>query len=462
MKTTLTFIFVISLNATAQLYVWEAITQDGFTLTPQNTVPEMEVFNDTLYVATSAAGPGLAKLWRSGSGDAGDWTQVTSFDPPLTFDKSIHAFGISADYIWCGTGNGALGGIIYRSAKGVVWDSICERGFGKAGRSGTSPHMMVFQGPADGEPYIYAGMGSHGGTEPAAVLRCPISNVVPGNWDMLVEFSTFDSAVTIISYFEVWGDTIYFGTDAGGELWQSVDGTTFTKNVGVGEGFGGTNFVLSSIEVFENRMYVTTTNMTGSHMYRTDNGVSWQAVTTDAFGKADTVNELRSLRESFGKLWVTGYTDTSISLGSPVWYSENGMDWYRSNTDGFGNPNNDGQNACVIGFKGKEYFGGPNYGAGGQVWRTVTASGITEVESETDQILIYPNPAKETLSLRLGESYVKFDIIIYDQLGRLVLARQFQYFTEVSLNLDGLSSGTYLLIVRSEDQVKARENFLKY
>jgi hypothetical protein len=204
MRLTITLSLLVSLSASAQLHSWEPITENGFTIAPQNTAPEMEVFNDTLYVATSPAGPGLARLLRSGSGDVGDWTPVTTFDPPLTFDKSIHAFGVDENlgYIWCGTGNSVLGGMIYRSSNGVVWDSICARGFGVAGRTGVSPHMLTFQGPTDSEPYLYAGIGSHGGTEPGVVMRIPASSSTPSDWEPLVDFA-FDPAKTIISYFEV-------------------------------------------------------------------------------------------------------------------------------------------------------------------------------------------------------------------------------------------------------------------
>jgi hypothetical protein len=195
-------------------------------------------------------------------------------------------------------------------------------------------------------------------------------------------------------------------------------------------------------------------------MYRTNNGLSWEAVTTDAFGKADTVNELRSLRESFGKLWVTGYTDTSKSLGSPIWYSENGVDWYRSNVDGFSNPENDGQNAVVIGFKGKEYFAGPNYGAGAQVWRTVTSSGTEE--SQGGRILLYPNPIEDQLNLRFEGELTNFEVKIYDQLGRLRFSSQYESLTELQIDLSDFSEGTYHLHLCSDGELLSREKFMKF
>lgn len=358
---------------------WIQVVGDGFGSPSQDTVPEFEEFDGYLYAATSPTGAGLAKLYRSATGDPEDWTEVT---PALEGDHSIHAFAKTTKdggYLWCGTGGGSAGAMVFRTQDGTNWTPIVERGFGNTPPlTGTSPHFVVYQGPGEPDPHLYVGMGTHGGGIPGQVWRTPYANSNPkSDWTKLVDFSNADGDsysnddVDTISYFYVWKDRLYFSTNGGAQLWQSDDGTTFAQNEGVGNGFGvPSNFVIASLEVFNDALYATTTNSTlGGQLWRTSDGKTWQMITGDAFGKGNQVTELRSVRASFGKLWLTGYTDTKISAGTPVWRSDDGENWVQSNEDGFGDLNNNGQNAVTIGFGDYQYWGGPNYVSGGQIWR---------------------------------------------------------------------------------------------
>ena len=355
---------------------WTQIIGDGFGHTDQDTVPEFEVFKGYLYAATAPTGPGMAKLHRTATGNADDWEEVT---PDLAGDKSIHSFGTtdSGDgYIWFGTGSPSNGGTIFRSEDGETWTQISHRGFGNALLTGAAPHMVVYQGSDDDEPYLYAGMGSHGAGEEAQVWRTPFGSTNKDDWEPLVDFAEDDDHdVTIITYFYVWEDTLYFGTDGDGQIWQSTDGSTFEEMPGMEPGFGDSdNFVISSLVEFNGSFYATTTNhKTGGELWFTEDGSEWDSITTDAFGKGPAVNELRSLRTSFDKIWLTAYTQTDLSDGTAVWCSEDGLTFEQSNTDGFGDPNNNGQNAVTIGFGDYQYWGGPNYEDGGQIWRAAIA-----------------------------------------------------------------------------------------
>ncbi len=353
--------------------LWTQISGDGLGVPTQQTVPEMEVFNGYLYASTSPQQQGLAKLYRSSTGDPGTWTDVT---PPLSGDVSIHSFGtttLGGGYLWCGTG-GANGAMIFRTQNGVDWIPIATRGFGTPALRGAAPHMVLFQGSNDTVPYLYAGMGSHGSGTSAQVWRIPYTESDPSKWTKLVDFAapTMNSKIDLVSYFYVWNSTLYFSTNAGAEIWQSTDGTTFSQNTSAGDGFGDkTNLVISSLEVFNNYLYATTNNPTkGGQIWRSNNGTTWEQITADAFGKGPAVLEMRSIRTSFGKLWATGYTETTLSKGTPVWRSNDGVTWVQSNTDGFGDIKNNGENAITIGFGDYQYFGGPNYTTGGQIWRT--------------------------------------------------------------------------------------------
>jgi len=414
----------ISVLLYSQPDTWENITANGFNDSAQNTMPEVAVFKSFLYVASAPLGPGTAKLHRSATGNSGDWQEVT---PPLQGDKSIHAFGttmLDSGYIWCGTGSGNCCAI-FRSTNGETWLRISERGFGVPGLVGATPHMVLFQGPSDTIPHLYAGGISHGGITPAQVWRIPYTSTDTSAWELVLDFAAIDSSVSIVSYFYVWNNVLYFGTDGSGQLWESSDGVNFTQNMYVGNGFGlPGNFVLSSFEVFNDTMYVTTTNRKGGQLWRSGDMMNWEQVTNNAFGEGSKVSELRSLRVAFNKLWVTAYTEPdSGSTGTPIWRSDDGATFIQSNTNGFGNSDNNGQNAVCIGFGNFEYLAGPNYVSGGQLWRTQMSTGIN-ADLSNSSVNIFPNPVQDYLQIsskNIGVSEVQ----IYNFSGQMVFSSEY-------------------------------------
>ncbi|TNE53470.1 MAG: T9SS type A sorting domain-containing protein [Bacteroidetes bacterium] len=441
----------------AQSDNWQFVSTNGFDQSTQNTVPEMEVFQGMLFASTSPSSGGFAKLWHTENGESGTWSDNAQFNPPLNMDKSIHSFGsttLGGGYIWLGTGSGK-GAAIYRSQDGVNWIQISKRGFGNPELTGAAPHMMVFQGSTDSIPYLYAGAGSHGAGASGQVWRTPYNNTDSSKWSLVVDFATIDAGTKTITYFEVWQDKIYFGTDNGGQLWESTDGTFFSQNQGVGNGFDSPgNKVISSIEVYQNELYVSTNNPgQGGQIWKSGDGLNWNFVTKDAFGKGKEAFELRSLRESFGKLWVTAYTDTAISTGTPIWRTGDGVQWEQSNEDGFGNPNNSGENPVTIGFGDYQYFGGPNYKDGGQIWRAkIGNSSLSEKHSEKI-FQLYPNPFHESATLKVNSVLpVDAELLIYDLQGNLIRREMLSHTTEFQIRQKNLEPGTYLLEVNHHDQ----------
>ena len=362
-------------NAFSQAANWQSVVSDGFGNNCNYGVIEFEEFNNYLYASTMIKNGSCteAEIWRSNTGDSGSWRQLTNFIPPLE-PKGIPSFGktdLGGGIFWLGASNTSKGAIIYRTIDGLQWTAISKRGFGNAAEIVPAPHMLVFKGSNDSIPYLYAGVGSHGGASNGQVWRTPYYNTDSLNWELLVDFSNIDKAVTLISYFYVWNNKLYFCTDGGAQLWESTDGRTFIQNQGVGNGFGvSSNYVIASMVDFNGYLYATTTNKKlGGQLWRTADGTIWESITLNSFGKNDSISELRSLRIAFDKIWLTGYTNLNISKGSPVWYSEDGTNFRQLNTDGFGNVNNNGPNAVVYGFGNYEYFGGPNSVDGAQVWR---------------------------------------------------------------------------------------------
>lgn len=353
---------------------WEKVVGDGFGSTANSQITEFHEFNGALYAGTGRSASGAAEVWRSTSGNAGSWSRITSFSPSLASSGTITSFASSSlggGIMWLGSSS-AAGAAIYRSTDGTNWTRINKPGFGVTTNITAAPNMVVFKGTGDSTYYLYSGAGSHGGTTTGKVYRTPYDNTSSDGWTTLVDFDTTDPSVTTITYFYLWNNKIYFAT-TGGQLWESSDGINFTKNAGVGNGFGSTTAAIASLVDFKGYLYASTTNKTtGGQLWRSADGITWSAVTTNAFGKGNKVEELHNLRTSSNRIWVTAYTNETQALPTPVWYSDDGVNFTQANQDGFGETGNYGGNPVTMGFGNYQYHGGPNSLTGGQIWRLRT------------------------------------------------------------------------------------------
>lgn len=465
------FLFsTLSISVFGQVDSWTPVIEDGFGIPIQKTAPEMEVFNDTLYVVTAPiTGVVNAKLWRTGD----DFATVEDVTPPLIFtdgDNSIHSFGKTTEgggYFWLGTGHPSKGAMIFQSQNGKDWTPISKRGFGTPSLNGATPNMVVFQSTTDTIPYLYAGAGSHGGGIAAEVWRIPYNSTDSLDWVQLIDFDTVPTSISdtvdLTTYFEVWNDKVYFGTNGKGQLWESSDGVNFEQNMGVGYGFNDpTNGVISAMEIFNDTMYLTTTNIpNGGQLWRTGDGITFESITTNAFNQGPDVNELRKPVVFNGQLWLTGYTETTLSSGTPIWRSQDGTNWVQSNTNGFGDTLNNGQNPSLVGSGDFMYFGGPNYTAGAQIWRTDIATDIENIIETKCQIKLSPNPFSECSFINVDNSCTPLSrISIYDINGKLVKTIDATGKSIIEIDRDGLLKGMYFFNAYTIDKKKSSGKFI--
>lgn len=463
-----TFIFLIGLFfishfISAQADIWTPVVTNGFGSSLNFDVVEFIEFNDTLYAGCGRKGTGSAQMFRSGDGTV--WSQVTNFSPSLHPSvKSIHSFGktLSDSIMWIATGGG-LGTQVYRTTDGINWTLISTYGFGTPGNVTGAPNMVVFQPIGDTTQWLYAGAGSHGGSTNAEVWRIPIESTNSSDWEKVMDFDTvatlmISDTVDLISYFTVWNNKIYFGTNGKGQLWESSDGINFTQNAlsPFGQyGFGvPSQIVIACLQVFNNTLYASTTNkILGGQMYRTSDGINWQNVTTDAFGKADSAEELHNMDTAFGFIWVTAYTDTSISNGCPIWRSADGTNFIQSNTDGFGNQLINGENPVTIGFGTNMYFGGPNYTSGAQIWRTDMTIGINQSELIKHSINFYPNPFSIETTLQTNKDLKNTTLTVYNTFGQVVKQIKNISGQTIVFSRDNIECGLYFVLLIQDNKI---------
>lgn len=452
----LSFLTIIPFILNAQADAWQPVETNGFGSSQNYGIIEFETFKGNIYCATGRNGTGNPEIRYSASGDSGTWNPVTSYNPSLHPSvKSFPSFGktdSSGGIMWVATGSG-IGTRIYRTSDGINFTAISKRGFNNnAGLVTPSPNMVVFRGTNDTVPYLYAGGGSHGGDTNAEVWRIPFNSTDSLSWERLIDFDTVQTYITdtvdLISYWCVWNNKIYFSTNGKGQLWESSDGKNFTQNMlsPYGQyGFGvSSQIVIACLQVFNDTLYASTTNkFSGGQMYRTGDGIIWQTVTTNAFGKNNSAEELHNMDTAFGYIWVTAYTDTSTSDGCPIWRSNDGMNFTQSNTDGFGDPLIDGENPVTISFGDYMYFGGPNYYTGGQIWRTGMTTGIPYTDNKRRSLNIFPNPFSDLTTFQSDKTLQNAKLIIYNLYGQEVKQLDNISGQTILFHRDNLQSGIY-------------------
>jgi hypothetical protein len=209
---------------------WESVTSDGFGDGENNAVSAFAVFNGLLYAGTD--NPGGAQIWRSTTGDSGDWTKVAPDEPGT---ESVHI--VTGFIPYEGMLYAAVEGEtaqVWRTTNGSGWDTVVSDGFGDPNNRGTGG-FTEFGG------YLYLG---------------------------------------------TWNDV------SGAQVWRTTDGTAWEQVVS--DGFGDVaNFKVEMLVVFAGQLYAEVNNVeTGLKILRSKDGMLWEQVNPDGFGDSNNVATL--------------------------------------------------------------------------------------------------------------------------------------------------------------------------
>ncbi len=306
-----------------------------------------------------------------------------------------------------------------------------------------SPGLVVFKDS------LYAGTRNWDG---AQLWRCHYTNTDPANWEMVLDFAIVDPTITLISYVYEWNDTLRIGTDGTAQMYQSANGSSWTKNPGVGDGFGdlGNQNVASMVE-FNSELFVTTWNLTtGGQLWKSADGGNWIQATGNAFGFGPPIRELHNVRVKGGYLWVTGLSLTGS--GNVVWRSDDGVNFVQSNTPGFGNTDNKDGFPVTIEYGPYVFYGGENITTGAQLWRMESPSGISEDTENLQSVNFYPNPFSEQTILEFDNPNKEIhQLSIYDVQGRLINTYPEISGSKVVVERNGLPGGLYFFELESSE-----------
>ncbi len=213
---------------------WSSVVTAGFGDTSNGEIFRLMNFGGQLYAATwSYTSTHGAAVWRSSTGNAGDWTQVITGGFGITTNAVVMASEVYSENLYIGFGRSV--GQVWRSASGDAgsWTQVNADAFGATGNYVSS--LAAFNG------YLYAGTSG------------PVTSTV------------------------------------GSEIWrcQTCDGTDWAKVVN--NGFGnGQNRGLSALEVLNGRIYAAVGNAyTGMEVWRSADGTTWNQVGSGGFGDSD-------------------------------------------------------------------------------------------------------------------------------------------------------------------------------
>jgi len=322
---------------------WTPVTQPGFGNSHDIAPPailDFIVFNNQLYAGTGRGN--ASQIWRTSNGTIWAPMDVTGFSDPDNVD--ITALAVYNGKIYAGVRNQVTGAQIWSSFTGDnnSWTQVAPDMPGTVPASVTGFAEFAFDGG------LYAAVESEEG--PAQIWRS-----YGGPWEVIVNDGFGDANTLLTGGIAEFGEYLYVGsgnTADGAQLWRTNDGMTWGQ--AIGPGFGGpNNQKVEAVFAFQNQLYVSVKNT------------------------------------------VTGME---------IWRSTDGVLWEQANLDGFGDSNNSGTNLnnATADFLSQLYVGTSNLVDGGELWRTLQPTTVTNTPTSTATNIPSATP---TITSTLTPSY---------------------------------------------------------
>lgn len=257
---------------TADGRVWNPF-HPAWSTTP--SVQDMQPFGAHLYVGVYTENGG--QIWRT---DGASWTPVISDGFGDANNLAVNAFAEFSHALYAATSNWTTGVEIWRSPTGNPgdWVQVNADAFGLA-PSVTSLDvvMEVYNG------YLYVGLGRGGASWKAELWRTANGTT----WTPVFTDGLKDAGNTHVSAMAEFKGALYIAlrnTVSGAQLWRSTDGMNWS-NVFTG-GLGDPQRArLYGLIPFEGHLYAIFSNLVaGAEVWRSADGVNWQQVAAEGWG----------------------------------------------------------------------------------------------------------------------------------------------------------------------------------
>lgn len=268
--------------------IWEQVANGGFGNRYNGEIFHMAVYNDQLYAGTWTYTNTLgAGIWRSSTGDAGDWTQVAANGFGDPDNRAILTMQEFDGYLYAGTRSRTANGADIWRYDGATWTPVVTDGFGQTGTYDIAALAVL------GE-YLYAGTGRYD----------PNTQSYPGG--------------------QLWRCSRASGCDEASD-WSLV----------IADGFGNAaNVNITALHTFDHYLVAITYNVeTGMEVWRTPDGVSWDQVGFAGLGDSNNAgpywsNSLATFNDSFyigvynsasaGKVWQYQRQRSAVNITDPA------------------------------------------------------------------------------------------------------------------------------------------------
>ncbi|KAA3665064.1 MAG: hypothetical protein DWQ04_02495 [Chloroflexi bacterium] len=218
--------------------------------------------------------------------------------------------------------------------------------------------------------------------------RLQIFEPFENTWKPATSYGFGSANNTFVMALETWGDSLFAGvanSTEGGSVWQyDADAATWTQ---VSEpGFSTThaqkNSAIIDLALFNNQLYASTgwaDPIQTGQLWRSSNGTSWSAVSTDGFGNSNNV-ALTGFGQYKGYLYLGTHNNTD---GAQIWRSQIGNPgtWTKALSGGGDNINNHIVTSFLE-FEGYFYASFENDDEGITIWRTNDGVNWVQVNSD--------------------------------------------------------------------------------
>ena len=248
---------------------WEPIVNDGFGDPTNSEIMRFAVFNNKIYASTWAyGGTHGTEIWRSDTGNAGDWTKVVNNGLGDATNDAVISMEAFNGYLYVGTHNwnnttqSTTGSKIWRTEDGVTWTEVIADGFGNL----NSYYISL---AAFGNSLYYAGVGTWLDSTPTGgqVWRCTAASGCDSasDWTEVIADGFGNPQNDTIASLRMFGNQLYAVTRnsmTGLEVWHTSDGTNWQQSgfAGFGDSNNSDPFWDNSMTVFNNSLFIGTTN----------------------------------------------------------------------------------------------------------------------------------------------------------------------------------------------------------
>lgn len=430
-KLLLSAFLVISFSTNAQIWIEKAT---GFT-TPNRTLSSISIVDASVIWAialdNSAAPDYTIKEFTKSTNGGETWTSGTIDLGANTTGLGITSISAISDeiaWITAAPDVSDLGGVWKTTDGGLTW---------------TKQATALFTNPDDSyTSFVHfwdASNGVTGGDTESGTFEIYTTSDGGNNWNRVIGANIPASLVGETGYVgvtSVIGNTFWFGTSAG-RIFKSTDkGLSWTASDAV----VSTDFALDRFTFSDANkgLLAKYTLDQPTVLYSTnDGGANWIPVTSSGTISKDHIAYIP------GTAIVVSSQEKNTSNGGNAgssYSTDNGVTWITIDTGVF---------------HGRLAFLNDSFGFSAGVNTNATTGGISKFTgiplknpgfTSKNQIAAYPNPTNGILKLNSEASLIK-EAAVFDLLGRQVYNSKFSALNNVSLDLESLQTGAYILKV---------------